>query len=86
MAANLSMWIVDSDISGPLDPALGRGPAHEESFLGLGHAVGLGPLGALGPGSIGIPGLWPSTRGEESNIQRFSFQRSTFRFQLDRDR
>ena len=30
VAANMSPWMVDSDIGGPPDRSLGPGPAHEE--------------------------------------------------------
>ena len=69
VAANMSIWIVDSDIGGPPDRALGLGPAHEEILAqhtrrlspGPEPALGPGRLGALGPGSIRVLGLWPST-------------------------
>ena len=42
----MSIWIVDSDIGGSPDRALGPGPAHEEPLL---------------CGFIRVPGPWPST-------------------------
>ena len=64
VAANMSIWIVDSDIGGSLDRALGFGSGHEETLLGL-DRTGLRPLGALGPGSNRVREPWPSTRGVE---------------------
>jgi len=32
VAANMSIWIVDSDIGGTPDRALGPGPVHEETL------------------------------------------------------
>ena len=39
VAANMSIWIVDSDIGGTPDRALGLDPAHEETLPKLGNLV-----------------------------------------------
>ena len=53
VAANMSVWIVDSHIGGPPDRALGSGPSHEKTLPWAWDRPGPWPfrgLGSLGPG------------------------------------
>ena len=71
MAANMSIWIVHSDIERSPDRAQRPGAAHEETRpCACERALG-GRLESLGLEFIRVAGPWPNTR--LSGVLRFSF-------------